>query len=1452
MQAFWASRAGVRSWLVLGVAAVAALAGAGLAATPAVAAPACTASATNETTARSLAHSCGHQVEVLSRRTGTTRVLDNPDGTQTLEQHIDPQWVHRPDGSWVDVDTTLHVSGTTVVPVATALPVSFSAGGSGPFATLADGTRRLALSWPTALPAPVLDGSSATYPEVLPGVDLKVTALAQGFSEVFVVKTRAAAANPALATLNLGVATTGVTLGAGPDGGLVARDDRGATVFSAPKPLMWDAGPAAPAGSAPAGSSGAQAMDVAPAAGMPKVKAMRTAISGTRLSVTPDPSFLTDPGTHFPVSLDPTFTGGKSGGAWDVIASRSDLAGSAFWERTFMSNGAADGDAGAGQTCDSSSGDSCTSTPYVVRSMFRMDTFGAAGATVISADFGITQKWSWTCSPGSNARVWLSGGISSSTTWNSRPGFDGGHIAETNGNKRVGHPFGCADPSTDSFNVTGIVQYAFSQGWPDVTLGLGAINEGDHHQWKRFDSSTAVLHIRYDHVPNTPALSDLKMGQQGQIPCGATAGAPAHVNTTNGLTLNGVLSDADAPQGDLVKASWAVSGVAAQYVPAAETAGQTSGSNHVATIPAAAFTDGATVSWQVRATDTDSGFTGGWSPSCFLVVDNAAPKVVGITSTDLALRVGLGIVPPAKPGAIVGTPAAVTFTPDPSDVGRIAGYQYGVAADVDPQPTMWIPAGPDGAAATASIVPLPATSFSEIVVAAVKADGTIGTPQSAKFKANTGAVTHVPADATGDGKADLTALSDVGGGRSVLWRWDAKPAGAAGPGLGSAIAPQGAAGIYVNGATQTAEGDFDGDGLSDVATLTQSGSNVVLTVQRSDSDQLTTTPVLATYTGWSLANVKMVAGDFDGDGRADIGAMYQTSATTWEMRVILSTSTAGAISFAPVANWHTNTGSTWTSIVFAAGDFTGDGRADLMEFLDEGNNSTGMYLHASTGSAFPPGTRIWSSGAQNWAWSASMWAVGDVNHDGVTDIAALYNLGNCDSGIYLAVIQPGGTMGPFGRVWESGANTWCWNNARIQMGDYDGDGRADVGLVYRANGPYQSQVWTASSTGTGFAAPVLRAQGGIGPVGTGSVVLDPTGATRYQFANAQTLSCAQVVGTPVVDTSRVLEEPCGRLTNQEFSVEHMGGQYVRLHPATSPSSCLDILNAATADGTPLQQQVCNGNLAQYWTVEYQGGPPSAPVVRLTNPLAGKCFDLNNALAAPGTVIWEWTCNGGTAQGWLLRPVPASSAAPRAEWQLNENGGTTASDATGAGTTVTVSGGTLGGGHLTLTGSQSGAATGGTVLDTASSFTVSAWVQTNSLTTTQTYVGQDGGGRSNFVLGLDGTSGKWTFGMAASNAATATVSRALSASAATTGTWTHLVGVYDATANTLTLYVDGTSAGTVAAPGSPWRANGYLTIGRGQTGGAASDLVNGAVDDVSVFSSALPASAVSSLFAAGAK
>lgn len=63
--------------------------------------------------------------------------------------------------------------------------------------------RELALTWPDALPAPVLSGATATYRDVLPGVDLRMEAQETGYTQLLVVNSAEAAANPKLSELRL-------------------------------------------------------------------------------------------------------------------------------------------------------------------------------------------------------------------------------------------------------------------------------------------------------------------------------------------------------------------------------------------------------------------------------------------------------------------------------------------------------------------------------------------------------------------------------------------------------------------------------------------------------------------------------------------------------------------------------------------------------------------------------------------------------------------------------------------------------------------------------------------------------------------------------------------------------------------------------------------------------------------------------------------------------------------------------------------------------------------------------------------------------------------------------------------------------------------------------------------------------------------------------------------------
>ncbi|MGR6998905.1 hypothetical protein ACU686_13400 [Yinghuangia aomiensis] len=181
------------------------------------------------------------RIEVGSERTDYAQVFANPSGTFTVEQASRPQRT-KVNGKWTAIDTTLHFTPDGAVkPAATTVGVTLSGGKTGqPLAELNRSGRKLAFSWDVPLPVPTLSGPTATYANVLPDVDLVVTADVDSFSEVLVVKTRAAGDNPKLKALALQTSATGVTVGINADGTLHAEDESGQTFFAGSQPRMWD------------------------------------------------------------------------------------------------------------------------------------------------------------------------------------------------------------------------------------------------------------------------------------------------------------------------------------------------------------------------------------------------------------------------------------------------------------------------------------------------------------------------------------------------------------------------------------------------------------------------------------------------------------------------------------------------------------------------------------------------------------------------------------------------------------------------------------------------------------------------------------------------------------------------------------------------------------------------------------------------------------------------------------------------------------------------------------------------------------------------------------------------------------------------------------------------------------------------------------------------------------
>ncbi|MFC8849458.1 MULTISPECIES: carboxypeptidase regulatory-like domain-containing protein [unclassified Micromonospora] len=616
------------------------------AAAAAAAAPpkgACVEEQPNGNAARRMVATCGRRVEILSERTEWSQTFANVDGSQTLEQTIEPTRV-RKGGSWVPVDTTLKATAGGIAPRATVLPMVFSAkGGDGPFATLRDGSRRIEVSWPGKLPAPVVNGSTATYRDVLPDVDLQVTAQPLGFSEVLVVKTRAAAANPKLATLRFGVETKGVTVGPSSGGGLAARDNKGGIVFAAPAPLMWDsseagdpvggtlekgrgqaAGPSRKPTAAEAGAVGARTdgtaagRDDAPEGARRAVMPVR--VDGDTMTLVPDKAMLADQRAKLPIYIDPSWTGGIASNAWTSVWSK--YKSSSFWQNsTALYNGKTVGSAGAGRTEDCSG---CAD--HIIRSLFRMNTARVAGTHILSAQFRVEQRWSWTCSPKSNAKVWMTGAISSGTTWNNQPTWYSNYTSQAVGNRKYGAAHGCLGTGTIEFNVTSMVAKAAASKWSNLTVGLRAVDEGTKDQWKRFNHASPKLAITFNTDPNAPA--DRSSDGKG---CLTGTSRPYVLTTTPALAAK--QSDPDVSQQSLTTWFywWPVGGSRNETDKISQANGNPGPVGP--TIPAGRLTDGASYVWQART--WDGSHNSAWSGTCEFTVDATPPPApADVASTD--------------------------------------------------------------------------------------------------------------------------------------------------------------------------------------------------------------------------------------------------------------------------------------------------------------------------------------------------------------------------------------------------------------------------------------------------------------------------------------------------------------------------------------------------------------------------------------------------------------------------------------------------------------------------------------------------------------------------------------------------------------------------------------------------------------------------------------------------
>jgi hypothetical protein len=264
-------------------------------------------------------------------------------------------------------------------------------------------------------------------------------------------------------------------------------------------------------------------------------------------------------------------------------------------------------------------------------------------------------------------------------------------------------------------------------------------------------------------------------------------------------------------------------------------------------------------------------------------------------------------------------------------------------------------------------------------------------------------------------------------------------------------------------------GDFNGDGLPDLA-VSNDGSNTVSILLNTTATGATT-PTFATQVTFATGNgpVSVSTGDFNGDGKPDLAVANRDSNT---VSILLNTTTAGATTptFAPQATFPTGAAPWSVSI----GDFNGDGKPDLALANLLGDSASILLNTTPTGAATPTFSPQVEFPTGNGPISVS---IGDFNGDGKPDLATANQTSN-NASILLNTTATGAATPTFATNVDFPTGN---RPVSVSIGDINGDGKPDLAT---ANFNSNTASILLNTTATGAATPTFAPQATF-PTGTG-------------------------------------------------------------------------------------------------------------------------------------------------------------------------------------------------------------------------------------------------------------------------------------------------------------------------------------------------------------------------------
>ncbi|WP_425275697.1 RHS repeat-associated core domain-containing protein [Streptomyces tirandamycinicus] len=578
---------------------------------PAASSKPATTQAADIPSARVAARLSGKRVEALSERTETSTTWANKDGSLTTELTAGP--VRFQDdtaaGGWRDVDLDLvshtdgvepkahprglKLAGRTGAPAASLKAAQASKGVD--LVTLGEGDEQITLQWKGGLPAPKLDGTRAEYVNAVPGADVVVEATRTGFEQFVEIKQKPVSEGY---TYTLPLKAKGLKVEQQADGSVLFTDRKSKKQAVMPAPVMWDA--------TVDKVSGEHTHRARVAMKVVKTK------GGVDLVITPDATFLADPATKYPVTVDPSTS--SLGNVFDTYVQQGETVDwSTDTELDLGNPGTVNGNG----------------TPRTARSFITWNTEPIRDALVTDAKLSLwnfhsgntdCQAYPW--------EVWSTGAASTSSRWTAQPAWTAKKATST---ETRGNP-ACTSAPDGWINadVTALTQEWASAKATRGHMGLRASSETVTAQWKRVNSANAAsnppkLVVTYNYRPRTGT-------KQEAGPPYFSYGGEYVVNTLT-PTLRDTFVDAD---GDKVNGTFQIydsatdtqvgNVIVSPYVPSGQVAS--------VTVPAGVLTNGKTYKFRTSPYD-GAHYNLGWSAWKTFTVDTTKPTAPAkVTSAD--------------------------------------------------------------------------------------------------------------------------------------------------------------------------------------------------------------------------------------------------------------------------------------------------------------------------------------------------------------------------------------------------------------------------------------------------------------------------------------------------------------------------------------------------------------------------------------------------------------------------------------------------------------------------------------------------------------------------------------------------------------------------------------------------------------------------------------------------